>query len=184
MKTNLQNIIKQSIKGNRKYQSLLYDMFSGMVNGVCRRYAASEEEANDMFQEAFLKVFQNLKKLKDPEALPGWVKRITVNTCLDMLKVEKSKWDIPLDQVQVDDQNYSEMLDKLNVEQLVEVVNELPEGYRIVLNMYVVDGYSHKEIAEHLGIGESTSRSQLTYAKKLLKQKLVKLGVNKYEPVV
>ena len=136
------------------------------------------------FQETFLKVFQNLKKVKEAEALPGWIKKIAVNTCLDHLRLDKISWIAPVEGVEKEDPSYSEFLDRFSAEIIVQLINELPEGYRAVLNLYIVDGYSHKEISEKLKIGESTSRSQLTYAKRLLKEKLKKLGIEKYESVI
>jgi len=184
MQPSLKTILKKSIDGKTRYQSLLYDRFAPMVLGICRRYASSDMQADDMFQEAFMKVFEKLKQVKNASALPGWIKQIVINTCLDCLKLEKRAWITPVEDIELNDQFYSELLDRLSTEQLMKIVNELPEGYRTVLNLSIVDGYSHKEIATKLNIVESTSRSQLTYAKKLLKEKLSKLKIGKYESVI
>ena len=184
MSSDLKIILKKSIAGKQKYQLLLYKRFCHMVYGICRRYANGEDQANDMFQEAFFNIYKNLRKVKDAEALPGWVKRVTVNACLDHLKLNNKGWVDTEEVTELNDGFYSELMDRFSSEQIMTLVNNLPEGYRVVLNMYVMDGFSHKEIAERMGIGESTSRSQLTYAKRILKEQLKKFGIDRYESVI
>ncbi len=147
------------------------------------RYARDQSQAEDIFQEAFIKVYQNLSELQEPNALPGWVKKIAVNTALNYIRPRVDRTDPINDQTDADDQEYHRLIDHLTNEQLVSIINEMPEGYRFVFNMSVIDGYNHREISDHLGIAESTSRSQLTAAKKLLRQRLKKLGINRYESV-
>lgn len=163
---------------------MLYDSFSGLVMGVCLRYAKNPDEAEDIFQEAFIKIFENLNQVSTPEALPGWIRRLTINTALDELKVKKFHWLVPNEINDLDDNQYSDLLDHLTNEQIIKIINELPEGYRAVFNLNIIDGYSHREIGKKLGITESTSRSQLTYAKRLLQQRLKKLGITRYESVI
>lgn len=148
------------------------------------RYAKNPDEAEDIFQEVFIKVFQNLRQVSNAEALPGWIKRIAINTALDELKIRKYNWLTPMEGEETEDSRYSAMLDHLSNEAIIKVINDLPEGYRAVFNLHVIDGYSHREIGDKLGISESTSRSQLTYARRLLQQKLRKLGITRYESVV
>ncbi len=180
---SLEKIIKKSITGNRHYQEKLYDLFCDMVMGICTRYSQDASQADDMFQESFLNVLKNLKSVKVAEALPGWIKRCTINTCLNHLKKE-TIYMVPLEKVDSEDHYSSDLLDQLGQEQIILILNSLPSGYRSVMNLYIIDGFSHKEISEQLGITESTSRSQLTYAKKVLKDKLRKIGINKYESVI
>jgi RNA polymerase sigma factor (sigma-70 family) len=181
---DLEIILKKSIAGKRKYQGQLYDRFSGMVYGICLRYAFDPFEAEDWFQEIFIKVFQSLRSVDKAEALPGWIKRIAINTCIDKVRAKTQEFVSSETLPETDDEKYTELLDRISEEQIVQLINELPEGYRLVFNMSVVDGFSHKEIAEQLEIAESTSRSQLTYAKRLLQQKLLQIGISKYESVI
>ena len=147
------------------------------------RYARDRTQAEDIFQESFIKIYQGLKELNDPLAFPGWVKRIAVNTALNYIRPRVDQTDRMDNQTDADDQEYHRLIDRLTNEQLVTIINEMPEGYRFVFNMSVIDGYNHREISDQLGIAESTSRSQLTAAKKLLRNRLKKLGINRYESV-
>ena len=181
--SDLRTILKKSIAGKRRYQELLYDRFSSMVYGVCLRYAKESTLAEDYFQEIFIKVFQQLSKVEEAEALPGWIRQIAVNYCIDKVRAGHSS-NLVMDQItESADDSYNELIDRISEEEIVQLINELPSGYRLVFNMSV-DGFSHKEIALQLGIGESTSRSQLTYAKRLLQEKLKKIGIKKYESVI
>lgn len=152
--------------------------------GVCLRYTRDRDLAEDVFQEAFIKIFQNIGSLKDTGAVHGWVKRIAINTALDHLNALRFVESIENESHELSDQFYAQLLDKLTNEVVLEAINKLPEGYRIVFNMSVIDGYSHKEIAKDLNISESTSRSQLVHAKRLLKKYLNELGITRYEQVI
>jgi RNA polymerase sigma-70 factor (ECF subfamily) len=181
---DLDKIVRHCIAGKRKAQDQLYDLFSAMVYGVCLRYAVDRQDAEDHFQEVFAKVYQNLRKVQNVNALPGWVKSVAINTCVDRIRRDRVSWIAPQDSEEIDDQQYNQLLDRISEEQIIGLINELPDGYRIVFNLQVIDGYSHKEIAEQLKIAESTSRSQLTYAKRLLQQKLRNIGITRYESVI
>jgi len=133
---------------------------------VCRRYARHDMEAEDWLQETFVKIFTNLKKFKHKGSFEGWVRTIAVHTCLKNCKKSKS--------VEPD------AISALGEEELLKLIQDLPEGYRTAFNMSL-DGFSHKEIAQKLGIRESTSRSQLVKARSLLKQKIEALKKNRYE---
>lgn len=152
--------------------------------GVCYRYIQNQDEAADVFQEAFIKIFQRLEQVKDAKALAGWIKKTAVNTALDHLKTTRFHSEISDLNHELSDGFYSELLDKMSNEVIIETIGKLPQGYRIIFNLSVIDGYSHKEIAEQLKISESTSRSQLTHAKRLLKKYLNELGITKYEQVI
>jgi RNA polymerase sigma factor (sigma-70 family) len=181
--SELKTILRKSIAGKRQYQEQLYDRFSSMVYGVCLRYVKDSTQAEDYFQEIFIKVFQQLKKVETAEALPGWIRQIAINYCIDKLRSARAI-NVETDQViESADEAYHELIDKISEEEIVQLINELPEGYRLVFNMSI-DGFSHKEIAQQLNIGESTSRSQLTYARRYLQEKLKKIGIKKYESVI
>ncbi|MEP0368866.1 MAG: RNA polymerase sigma factor [Cyclobacteriaceae bacterium] len=180
----MDRLIKKVQKGNRKAQSQFYDQFSGMVMGICVRYAKNEDLAADIFQEAFVKIFQKIGQVRDFDAIHGWIKRITVNTAIDHLKSTWPHEELTSQSHELSDQYYSELLDKMSNEAIQKLIDQLPSGYRLVFNMSVIDGFSHKEIAAELGITESTSRSQLTHARKELKKHLNELGITKYEKVI
>lgn len=148
------------------------------------RYMKDRDAAADVFQEAFIKIFKNVHQVNDAAALAGWIKRITVNAALDRLK--KIRYDDSLEDHshELSDQFYSDLLDKLSTEVVLDAIKKLPEGYRVVFNLSVLDGYSHREIAEKLNITESTSRSQLTFAKRVLKRYLNELGITRYEQII
>lgn len=180
----MDRLIKKIVKGNRQAQSQFYDIFSPLVMGVCNRYMKDPHLADDVFQEAFIKIFLNISQLKDANAVHGWIKKLTVNVALDHLKAMKFTETIEDSSHELSDQFYSDLIDKLSNDAIMDVINKLPEGYRVVFNLSVIDGYSHKDIANELGIAESTSRSQLVHAKRILKKYLNELGITRYEQVM
>ncbi|MEO1448973.1 MAG: sigma-70 family RNA polymerase sigma factor [Bacteroidota bacterium] len=151
-------------------QQELYGLFAPSMMAVCYRYAKSKAEAEDILQESFIKVFKNLPRYKDNGSLEGWIRRIVVNTAIDMLRKEKYV------HRHVEIQDYqmgtgeSAALHDLSLEELYAVIQRLPEGYRMVFNLYAIEGFSHAEVGKKLGITESTSRSQYTRARNLLKK--------------
>ncbi|MGK7394214.1 MAG: RNA polymerase sigma factor [Candidatus Cyclobacteriaceae bacterium M3_2C_046] len=169
------------MKKDRKAQRVLYDHFKFSLRGVCLRYAGNEAEADDIFQEAFIKVFQNLKKLKDPQALPGWVRQTVIRTAINYYHQQQRNNMKELDTTNEYYSDFSMVLDDLSNQQLLELIKSLPDGYRVVFNLYVIDGYTHREISEMLKISENTSKTQLFKAKSILKRALTRLGIKKYE---
>ena len=149
--------------------------------GVCRRYIKSRAEAEDVFQEAFIKVFQNISSLKG-QHLEAWMKRIFVNACIGSYHKNKKFVDhIDYEEVQEVNFSFEDVFSKITNKELLQIINDIPDGYNIVFNLNVIEGYTHKEIAETLGISEGTSKSQLAKAKKFLQKKLVKLDPKIYE---
>ena len=144
---------------------------------VCLRYANSKDEANDMFQQAFYLVYKNLKQVKNPEALSGWIKRIFINTALEILKKNAKFSSVEnIDEFDDSEQNWNDAIQKINTEEIAKLIQKLPKGCRLVFNLYIVEGYSHKEIAEQLEISVGTSKSQLHDARKTLKAAIIDLG--------
>lgn len=182
--SHLTNRIKKILSGNRRAQSQFYDEYCGLVMGVCSRYMKNDETAADVFQDSFTKIFQSLNQVKDEKALAGWIKKTTVNTALNHLRSIKYHDEINDETLDLSDHYYAEMIDKLSSEAIIEVIDKLPEGYRVIFNLFAIDGFSHKEIANQLGINEGTSRSQLAHARKLLKKHLNELGITRYERVI
>lgn len=177
-------LLKTCKNNDRQAQRTLYNLFKDKMMGICMRYAARKEEAEDIFQEAFIKVFKNIKNVREPEKLEGWVRRIIINTAINHYhSPHNSSLIKQIDRESEEEPNkdFEDTFDRLSNEQLRELINGLPDGYRIVFNLHVVDGYSHPEIAEMLQISTGTSKSQLSDAKRCLRSKLKTLGIDRYE---
>lgn len=164
------------IEGCRKQQPLaqrmLYDRFSPKMLGICRRYINDNAEAEQVMVGGFIKIFQKISQYKGEGCFEGWVRRIMVNESLIYIRKNKHMY-LEMDISKADDEpDYQMMDERLEAEDLLAIVRKLPEGYRMVFNLYAIEGYSHKEIAEELGINVNTSKSQLSRARKLLQQLL------------
>ena len=156
-------------------QEALYNRFSPRMLGVCYRFARNREDAEDMLQEGFIKVFTQMHQFRNQGALEGWIRRIIVHTCINILKKNKKFTDsVDLIHASSIHLNENNILSILQAKQVVEAIRLLPMGYKTVLNLYAIEGFSHKEIADLLDIEESTSRSQYTRAKSMLEDILVK----------
>lgn len=171
-------LIQGCLRNDAAAQQELYYKFSPKMLSVCYRYAKSREDAEDMLQEGFIKVFTQIHQFQNRGALEGWIRRIIVHTCINSLKKNKKFSDsvdiIHAASVPVREENIPSIL---QAKQVVECIRLLPLGYRTVLNLYAIEGYSHKEIAEILDIEESTSRSQYTRAKAMLEDILVRKNI-------
>tara|TARA_B100000508_G_scaffold141092_1_gene146442 strand:+ start:108270 stop:108806 length:537 start_codon:yes stop_codon:yes gene_type:complete len=177
---NDETLVKECVSGNAKAQRLLFDRFSAKMLGVAIRYIKDKERAEDVLQDAFIKVFKNLKKFKHDGSLEGWIRRIVVNTALDQLrKNKKRQGDLELDDSFIEITTNSFTEEQLQAESLMKIVQSLPDGYRTVFNLFAIEGYSHKEIAEKLNITENTSKSQYSRAKSALREILNKLNIER-----
>jgi RNA polymerase sigma-70 factor (ECF subfamily) len=156
-------------------QETLYSRFSPRMLGVCYRFARNREDAEDMLQEGFIKVFSQIHQFRNQGALEGWIRRIIVHTCINILKKNKKFADsvdlIHANSIHLNENNIHSIL---QAKQVVESIRLLPMGYKTVLNLYAIEGFSHREIAAILDIEESTSRSQYTRAKAMLEDILIK----------
>jgi len=179
-----QNELFERCKRNDgKAQRAWYDLYRARLLGVCRRYARSRDDAQDILQETFVKIFTRIHQVESEAKAEAWMRSIAVHTAIDHYHKMK-KTDVPAYSVQdydVANLDYEVILNTVSDDYLVTLINELPEGCRLVFNLFEVEGYSHTEIATWLKVSESTSRSQLHYAKYLLKQKLNRLGIDRYE---
>lgn len=168
-------ILKGCLKKNAAAQRELYDKYSPKMLAVCYRYAHNREDAEDMLQEGFIKVFLQIHTFENRGAFEGWIRRIIVHTCINILKKNKKFNEsvnlIHATGLQVREENIPAII---QAKQVVECIRLLPLGYRTVLNLYAIEGYSHREIASILDVEESTSRSQFTRAKAMLEDILVK----------
>lgn len=167
-------LIKGCRRRDRNAQKLLYDTYSSKMYGLCYRYLKDAMEAEDVLVISFAKIFEKIDQFKGEGSFEGWIRRIVVNEALTCLRKHRSMYlEAELEQAEYQ-LNYKSLEDHLEAEDLIQLINDLPTGYRIVFNMYAIDGYSHKEIAESLGISENTSKSQLsrarTYLQKALKE--------------
>jgi RNA polymerase sigma-70 factor (ECF subfamily) len=174
-KEPLFEIIEGCVKGDSKCQEIIYQKFYGKMLGVCMRYSKDREEARDILQDGFVKVFINIKKYGGRGSFEGWIRKVIVNTALDFLR--KSKQLIQYADSDYVEKNAEEIKEEENndyinisTEEIMKAVQQLPTSYRTVFNMFVVDGFTHKEIAEQLGINDGTSKSNLSKAKMHLKK--------------
>ena len=163
------------LNNNAASQEALYNRFSPRMLGVCYRFAKNREDAEDMLQEGFIKIFSQIHQYRSEGALEGWIRRIVVHTCINVLKKNKKF----SDSVDITFANAVGIREEsipsiMQAKEVVECIRLLPIGYRTVLNLYAIEGYSHKEIGDVLDIEESTSRSQYTRAKAMLEDILVK----------
>ena len=164
-----------TLKNNAAAQEALYDRYSPRMLAVCYRFAKSREDAEDMLQEGFIKIFTQLHQYRNEGALEGWIRRIIVHTCINVLKKNK-KFSETVDLIHAYAFHTKEDMvpSIIQAKQVVECIRMLPLGYKTVLNLYAIEGYSHKEIGKMLDIEESTSRSQYTRAKAMLEEILIK----------
>lgn len=170
------DLIQGCIKGNRQMQEILYKRFNAKMYGVCLRYSGNVEDANDLLQEGFIKVFKNLEKFRSEGSFEGWIRRIFVNTSIEHFRKKVKLYNVSEVQENTIEDTELNVLDTLAEKDLIILINELSPGYKTVFNMHVVEGYSHKEIADILGINEGTSKSQLARAKGVLKKSLGKIA--------
>ncbi|HEB62213.1 MAG TPA: RNA polymerase sigma factor [Bacteroidetes bacterium] len=168
----LKQIIKACIKGNRKAQKELYQKYSPMLFAVIKRYIKNDYDAEDVLIDTFMKIYDNLSKFKKEGSFEAWIRKIAVRESLMFLRRNKVfKLFIEADNLIIPDK--INIVDELNLEDLLKALDLLPVGYRTVFNLYVIEGYKHREIAEQLNISINTSKSQLRLAKERM-QKLIK----------
>ena len=167
-----QDLVKGCIHGDRHAQQRLFDLYSPRMYDICRRYLKNTMQAEDVLVMAFTKVFERIHQFKGEGSFEGWIRRITVNEALTALRKSRVMTvETDLEHAEFA-HDYESLADRLAAEDLMKVIEQLPPGYRVVFNMYAIDGYSHKEIADHLGITENTSKSQLSRARVYLQKML------------
>ena len=178
-----EKIVEGCISGKRRAQNQLYQKYAPGMLGVCLRYSKNIAEAEDILQEGFIKVFKNIKNFRKEGSFEGWIRRIIINSAITHInknkiifrEIDEEKLEYP------EEQESNESFAPVNQEVLLNLIQNMPDGYRMVMNLYVFEGFSHKEVSEVLRISESTSKSQLSKARKYLKNKLKEL--NKVYPV-
>jgi len=165
-------LFKDCKRGKRGSQEELYRRFASPMYGLCLQYASCEEDAQDILQDGFIKVFTKLEQVKNPSALPGWIRRVMINTAL-----EKYRSQVLLQRVDDIKEEMGEASDTgayedLTCDELVGLIQTLSPRYRMVFNLYAIEGYSHQEISESLGISTGTSKSNLSRARAILQDKI------------
>ena len=169
-----QLLIKGCIAGDRAFQTKLYDLFASKMLGVCLRYSKNWEEAEEVLQEGFLKVFTYLKNFRGDGSFEGWIRKIMVNCALSRYRNKSTLHPVMgLDAFHYDAAGQTDIASNMDAKELLSLVQSLPPGYRMVFNLYVFEGYKHREIAEALGISEGTSKSNLSDARAFLQKALM-----------
>ena len=179
-----EQIVKDCIAGKRQAQKLLFDTFAPLMLGVCMRYCHDRDEAEDILQEAFIKVFQNIHSFRGEGSLAGWIKRVIVNHAINYInKRNKTARHERIDEIReteiLDINETVEFPDEFNPALLLKLIQDLPAGYRAVFNLHIFEDYGHKEIAQILGISENTSKTQLFKARRWLKNKIEETRLKK-----
>lgn len=173
-----QQIIEGCSRHERKAQKVLYEKYSHLLLGVCMRYASNKAEAEDILQDSFLKIFFRIGDYSGTGSFVGWLRKVVVNTAITHYHVNlKYRYHIEIEEyasVESGIAGFDE--DFFTADELYKVLNDLPRGYRMIFNLYAVEGYKHKEIAEMMGIDTNTSKSQYSRARAVIREKLEKLG--------
>ena len=168
-----QLLIKGCIAGDRAFQTKLYDLFAPKMMGVCLRYSKNREEAEEVLQEGFLKVFTYIKNFRGDGSFEGWIRKIMVNCALSRYRNKSTLHPVMgLDAFSYNDASATDIASNLDAKELLTLIQSLPPGYRMVFNLYVFEGFKHREVAEALGISEGTSKSNLSDARVFLQKAL------------
>jgi RNA polymerase sigma-70 factor (ECF subfamily) len=172
--SEIKNIINGCLKGNRRDQELLYRRHAAKLFAVCMQYSGNDEEARDILQEGFIKIFENLMHYKHEGSFEGWMRRIMVNTALEKYRSKHNLYrvddidQIPEPDATPDNEDYA----GLEASDLMDIIRELPPKYRMVFNLYAIEGYTHKEISNIVNISEGTSKSNLSRARVILQRRV------------
>ncbi len=164
-------LVEACLKKNREAQRELYDRFAPLMKGICMRYAPSVDEAEDILQESFIKIFRALERYQDSGPLGGWIRVITVNTAIEYYRKDRRR-DAHYSsyELQLGEEHDNDILTTINLDYLLSKIQELSDGYRMVFNLYAIEGYNHREIGEMLDISEGTSKSQFSRARRILQE--------------
>jgi len=166
-------LIELAVENNRHAQHQIYSKFAPKMLSVCRLYIKDVHQAEDIMITAFMKVFTNLKKFEYKGSFEGWIRRIMVNECISFIRVDKKVKFI--EDENFFEERYNNIESQFSVEDIQFLIDSLPEGYKMIFNLYAIEGFKHQEIATMLGISEGTSKSQLSHARKMLQENITKL---------
>lgn len=169
---SLHKLVQGCKNDDPQSQRVLFEQYYGMLLGICLRYANDRDEAKDILQEGFVKIFNHIKNYEFTGSFEAWMKRVMINTAIDQYRKHQNEPYLKDIEAGPEPGIPEEGLENLKEEDLLKLIQGLPEGYRVVFNLYIIEGYNHQEIAEMLSINEGTSKSQLAKAKKMLQKKL------------
>jgi RNA polymerase sigma factor (sigma-70 family) len=168
-------------RGESRAHKVVYERFAGKMLTVCTRYCANKDDAEEVMLDGFMRVFEKIQQFREDGSFEGWIRRVMVTESLMFLRKNKQwRQEVPIEEIQAEP-DYAWADTSLNEADLLRVINQLPDGYRTVFNLYAIEGYTHAEIADMLGISEGTSKSQLSRARLLLQVNLKKL---EQEPIL
>jgi len=170
-----EDFIKRCLDNNPQAQEELYRRFAPKMFGICLRFTKNKMEAEDVLQEGFIKIFTHLKDYRNDGSLEGWIRRTMINTAINYYKKRAKQFsDVQIESMEITDKKVESVIDKLSADELLSVIQDLPDGYRMVFNLSVIEGFTHKEVGDMLGISENTSKSQLSRARTVLQGKIKK----------
>jgi RNA polymerase sigma factor (sigma-70 family) len=175
----LENIISDCQQGDSRAQKELFDLLGKKMYGICLRYAGNHSDAQDILQDGFLKIFEKIHQFEFKGSFEGWMRKIFVNTALERYRGQYKIINIQDGWRDIAEEGYDHIGSSISAEEIVAIIQELSPKYRIVFNMYAIEGYSHKEISEQLGITEGTSKSNLSRARIILQDRVKQM----YSPV-
>ncbi|HMS29964.1 MAG TPA: RNA polymerase sigma factor [Saprospiraceae bacterium] len=167
-------MVEACLRGDRISQKKLFDLFAGRMLAVCMRYSKHRMEAEDLLQDGFIRVFMNLDQFKNEGPLEQWIRRIMINNAIKKYHKKSNQNESYTIDTVVEEGVQPDAIDQISEQEMMDMIAELPDGYRMVFNLFAIEGYSHKEISEMMHIEESTSRSQLAKARKVLQDKIIK----------
>ena len=171
-------LVEGCIREDRKYQKILWNLYSSKLMALCLRYCKNQEEAEDALMESFVRIYDKILTFRYQSSLETWMRHITVNISINKLRSQKDIWK-ELSESENELGYTDNAMYQLEAKQIMQLIERLPVGYRTVFNLFVVEGYTHKEIAEMMGIDEGTSRSQLAKARKSLQEMLEHLNITR-----
>lgn len=179
MYLNEQEIISGCLRKKRSAQKALYDRYHPVLMGICLRYGKSKSEAEDVLLMGLTRIFKKINSYNGKGSFEGWMKKIMVNIAIDNYRKNfKHYFHDDIEEVKTDEVGYDFIPDSFAIKDILKTIQQLPAGYRIVFNLFAIEGYSHKEIAERLNVSESTSKTQLLKARNKLRNKLLQLENN------
>jgi len=168
---NEAQLIKKAVRNSREAQHMLYELHTPKMLSVCRYYIKDLQQAEEVLLNGFFKVFTNIKHFKNEGSFEGWIRRIMIREAISYLR-QKKQIEFVSDNIEIHDEQTNNIKTQIDVAEIQQLIDELPEGYRMVFVMYAIEGYKHSEIADLLKISEGTSKSQLFKARKLLQKQL------------
>lgn len=175
MRMTESELIKGCLEGSLRHQRELYHRFAPKMMGVCMRYAGAEEEAEDMLQEGFLTVFRKIDTFSGTGELGAWIRRVMVNTALMYLrKMKKFQVHVEIEEVDFFLESNESLFSQISAQDLMQMIQQLPAGYRTIFNLYAIEGFNHREIGEKLGISVGTSKSQYSRSREMLRKMIEK----------